>query len=429
MTTSRLLTFLLPVVLCACTLSDTPVISTPDEQTPTSTNSHIAQYTATLAPTPAYYFSESEISIVVYLKPGDLPPGDYLLYEVAHTEETEGKYRYAYVSFDDEVTGTFFDLIAPEGISYTYNSYFPNGVDLKQDLRFIFSRSEKIGGRWTETERGLLFIDLEEGIIRQLRSDCVSGWYSLPDLVTPYALFVCDDILYLISLETLGVEQIAFTRPYPGRGFVIDWISPDLVWFGSDEWRFLDIEYAYCTLRISSKHFQCQRDLPSFAYKIIPISQEGPEEKFVAYYENMEDSGYGVSLFPTDYLENPRMAMSQPVNLPSYGWSEWVPDLNMLFSLRNEYPYRAVATYRSYDLNQGQTIELGSIPENMVPHMRTDKTGFLGPDGLHYIIEFEFLNNEFTEEVWQISAVTGEMEQLAPGIHDIRDVIGYFQVP
>jgi hypothetical protein len=375
------------------------------------------------------YFSESEISIVVYTKPGDLPPGDYLLYEVVHTEEIKGKYRYAYVSFDGEVSGTFFDLIAPEGISYTYNSYFPNSGDLKQDIRFIFSRSEKIDGRWTETERGLLFIDLEEEIIRQLRSACVNGWYSLPDLVTPYALFVCDNTLYLISVETWEVEQIAFTRPYPGRGFVIDWISPDLVWFGSDEWRDLDIGYAYCTLRISSRHFQCNRDLPSFAYKIIPISQEGPGEKFVAYYENMEGDVYGVSLFPTDYLENPRMAMSQPENLPSFGWSEWVPDSNILFSIRDEYPYRSIATYRSYDLNQGQIIELGSIPENMVPHMRTDKTGFLGPDGLHYIIEFEFLYNEFIEEVWQISVVTGEMEQLAPGIHNIRDVIGYFQVP
>ncbi len=416
----------LSLVLCACSAQDNNATPSPDEQGQESKNTTTPTKQSTVTPTytPVYYLGASDFSINIHTRPGDLPPGDYLIYLLVNTEGSEGIYRYAYASFDGEVSGSLFDLIAPEGGSYSLVSYFPNSEDLKQYLGFEYDQR-------FATDSGLLFINLEEETIRQLTSGCANGLYSLPNLVTPYALFVCDNTLYLISLETWEIEPIAFSEPYPGRGFWIDWISPDLVWFGSDEWRFLDLEYAYCTLRISSRHFQCHRDLPSYAYKIILISQEGPGEKIVAYYENMEGDVYGVSLFPTDYLENPRMAMSQPENLPSYGWSQWVPDSNMLFSIRDEYPYRSVATYRSYDLNQGKMIELGSIPENMVPHMiTTDRMGFWSPDGLHYILKFEmWYGDELIEEVWQISVVTGEMEQLAPGIHNIRDVIGYFQVP
>ncbi len=433
MTTNRFMTMLILLALCACSSPDaTPTIS-PDEttQTSTSVSTPTTQDTATLTPTPAYQLGEPDFSVVFHMRPSDLPPGNYFLYEPNITEMTIGKNRYSYASFDGKVSGPLFDLLSLEGASYSLITYFPHSEDLKQDLRFIFHRSENTDDRWIEVERGFIFIDLEERTVRQLASDCVNnGWYSLPNLVTPYALFVCDNTLYLISLETWEIEPIAFSEPYPGRGFWIDWISPDLVWFGSDEWRDFDIGYAYCTLRISSRHFQCHRNLPSYAYKIIPISQEGPGEKVVVYYEGMEGDDYGISLFPADYLENPLMAMSQPENLPSYGWS-WVPDSDLLFSIRDEYPYRSVATYRSYDLNQEKLTELGSIPENMVPQMiTTDRMGFWSPDGLHYILKFErWYGDGYIEEVWQISVVTGEMEQLAPGIHNIRDVIGYFQVP
>ncbi len=431
MPTNRYMTILILIVLYACSPSDTTVTSSPNEQTPTSTYSHTPspQSTSSLTPTPAYYLNGAEISIVIHAKPADLPPGDYLLYELVHIGDLKDQYQFAYTSFDGRVNGPLFDIISPEGILYSLISYFPNGEDLKRDIRFIYSRSEQIDDRWTETERGFLFIDLDSGIVRQMSSSCVNGWYSVPDLITPYALFVCNDTLYLVSLETWEVEQITFSRPYPGRGFLIEWISPDLVWFGSDAWRYLDIDYAYCTLRISSRYFQCHRDLPSYAYKIYPLSKAGPAERFLAYYESLDGDVHDMALFYTEYLEDPHMAINRSRNLPFGG--QWVPDSNILFSISDEYPYQSVATYRRYDIDQQSITELGSIPETMIPHMvTTDRMGFWSPDGLHYILKFEFLiGDEFVEEVWQISVVTGEMEQLAPGIHNIRDVIGYFQVP
>ncbi len=423
MTTNRFMTMLILLALCACSSPDATPLASHDEPTPTSTSvrTPTTQDTAMPTPTPAYQLGEEpDFSVVLHMRPSDLPPGDYLLYQLVHPEGPEWEYRYAYTSFDGKLSGPLFDLIAPEGGSYSITSYFPHSEDLKQDLRFIYDRRFEI-------DSGFLFINLEDGTIQQLASGCENGWYSLPNLVTPYALFVCEDDLYLISIGTWEVEQIPFSYPYPGEeGFVIDWVSPDLVWFGDSEWRRGDNDYAYCTLRISSRHFECHRDLPSFAYKIDPLSEAGPTEQFEAYYESFDGDISGVALFPIDYLENPLMAMSLPENLPFTSSLDWFPIENKYLTIDSNYQ-RTEAALWMYDVDSHQATEICEIPERLIPGMRG---GFWSPDGNHTIEKVEiFTGDMYIQEVWQFSIITGEIEQLAPNIRDMRIVIGYFQVP
>ncbi len=414
-------TLLFLLALCACSSLNITATAYPENHSPTSTISYTPtiENTATPTYTPAYHLGETYFSVAFHVRPSDLPPGDYLLYLLANTEGSEGKYTYSYARFDGEVSGPLFDLIAPEGGSYSLVSYFPNSEDLKQDLRFNY-------GQRFETDSGFLFINVEDRTIRQLASSCANGWYSLSGLITPYALFVCDDNLYLISLETWEVEHIPFSQPYPGRGFEIDWISPDLVWFGSNEWQYINIDYAYCVLRISSKNLQCYRNLPSYAYKVYPLSQEGPGEELEVYYESMEGDVSGIALFPTDYLENPYMAMSQPQDLPFTSSLEWFQHENKFLTIDSNYQQTA-ATLWMYDVESRLATEICNIPERLISGM---KGGFWAPDGNHYIHPVEvFTGDTYIQEAWQISIITGEIEQLAPGIQDMRIVIGYFQVP
>lgn len=368
--------------------------------------------TSTYTITPAYTISETTFKVTFYQKPSDLPSGTYLLYEAVGGEDSPAQARFFYTNLDGTQNNPLLDIGYPEHGDYQFSTAFPNSYELQTDLKFEYYLGDG-------DNSGYLFINLESGLVRQVSVNCKTAKFGLPNVITSYVVFVCDDSIHIISTLTWDILSMQFPMS-SSLGFHIEWVSPNLVWFGRDDWL---QRYSYCVLRLNDLKLSCYQDLP---YRINLLSTAGPEGSIEVYYEDDEGGQSGVALFPASCLEDPYMSVCVPEYIATDANLFWLPSAAKYFTITSEYPADLVAKYWIYDLEQQET-ELGSIPAYLVPRMLD---GFWGPDGLHYILKFEVpYGNEFIQEVWQISVVTGEMEQLAPGIHNIRDVIGYFQVP